>query len=231
MEKNFLNARIKELRKSMKLNQAEFGEQIGLKTSAISKMEQEGSTVTEQNIKLICEKFHVRREWLTEGTGEMFSETEDTLFKSFAERYHLSPDDQSLASYLLQMTSEERQKVTQFIVEMAEIIKKGRSVEEPPFFDHGEAYDHAAHEMSLEAQEEAEHEAIRAKYQALREGKTAAQPKEPPTSTQEKLPLDPNIEERTAKFRARLYAQDKTRRILTGSDDFETASANKKSPR
>ncbi|MBO5588303.1 MAG: helix-turn-helix transcriptional regulator, partial [Anaerovibrio sp.] len=69
MEKNFINAQIKTLRKALKLNQADFGERIGLKNGAISKMEQEGSTVTDQNIKLICEKFNVRREWLTEGTG------------------------------------------------------------------------------------------------------------------------------------------------------------------
>ena len=129
MEKIFINARIKALRKALKLNQTEFGEKIGLKNGAISKMEQDGSTVTDQNIKLICEKFNVRREWLTEGTGEMLQETEDTLFASFVERYHLSPDDQILARYLLQLTSEERQMVIKHIMEVSELLRQSRSKE------------------------------------------------------------------------------------------------------
>ena len=44
-----INARIKQLRKKKKLNQTEFGAVIGLKNSAISKMEQEGSVVVDQN--------------------------------------------------------------------------------------------------------------------------------------------------------------------------------------
>ena len=126
MEKKSINARIKALRKALKLNQAEFGEKIGLKNGAISWMEKEGNTVTDQNIKLICEKFSVRREWLTEGTGEMLQQTEDTLFASFAERYHLSPDDQVLARYLLQLTSEERQMVINHIMEVSELLRQRR---------------------------------------------------------------------------------------------------------
>ena len=131
MEKNFINAQIKALRKALKLSQTEFGEKIGLKAGAIGKMEKEGGTVIEQNIKLICEKFNVRREWLTEGTGDMLQETEDTLFASFAERYHLSPDDQVLARYLLQLTSEERQMVIKHIMQVSELLRQGRSKEAP----------------------------------------------------------------------------------------------------
>lgn len=132
MKKIFINERIKALRKSLKLNQTEFGERIGLKAGAIGKMEKDGGTVIEQNIKLICEKFHVCREWLTEGTGEMLQETEDSLFASFAQRYELSMDDQTLARYLLRLSSEERQLVVKHILEMADLIRKNREAMEPP---------------------------------------------------------------------------------------------------
>ena len=136
MKKIFINARIKNLRKALKLSQAEFGERIGLKQGAISRVEQEGVPVTEQNIKLICEKFNVRREWLTEGKGEMLQETEDSLFASFAERYHLDPAEQMLAKYLLRLTSEERQMVKQYILSMASAMQAAPAKqEEPPFFD------------------------------------------------------------------------------------------------
>lgn len=124
MKKIFINAQIRKLRKALKLNQAEFGERIGLKQGAISRVEQEGVPVTEQNIKLICEKFNVRRDWLLEGTGEMLQQTEDALFEAFAEKHHLSKDDQVLAKYLLGLSSEKRQKIIAHIKEIAELIRQ-----------------------------------------------------------------------------------------------------------
>ena len=169
MEKNFINARIKTLRKALKLNQADFGERIGLKNGAISWMEKEGNTVTDQNIKLICEKFNVRREWLTEGTGEMLQETEDSLFAAFAERNNLSPDDQNLARYLLQLTSEERQQVITFILDMAESIRQGRPETQPPAIVPAVAIPGS---LPYSQQEAAEIAAVHEKYRAMREGDT-----------------------------------------------------------
>lgn len=89
-----INARIKQLRKKKKLNQTEFGSVIGLKNSAISKMEQEGSVVVDQNIQLICEKFQVRREWLVDGIGEMFAaRTKNDELMEWAKRVSQSPHD------------------------------------------------------------------------------------------------------------------------------------------
>ncbi|MBO6202188.1 MAG: helix-turn-helix transcriptional regulator [Selenomonas sp.] len=167
MEKNFINAQIKTLRKALKLNQAAFGDRIGLKQGAISKMELDGGTVTDQNIKLICEKFNVRREWLTEGTGEMLQETEDTLFAAFAERNHLSLDDQKLARYMLQLTSEERQKVITFILGMAESIRQGRPETQPPAIVPATALPGT---LPYSQQEAAEIAAVHEKYRAMREG-------------------------------------------------------------
>ena len=48
-----INRRIKELRKSLGLNQSDFGARIGLKNSAISKLEQDGNTVVDQNKRII----------------------------------------------------------------------------------------------------------------------------------------------------------------------------------
>ena len=46
-----MNSRIRELRKILNLNQKDFAQKIGLKQGAISYMEKNGSTITEQNIK------------------------------------------------------------------------------------------------------------------------------------------------------------------------------------
>ena len=123
MKKNFINARIKELRKSLKLNQAEFGDAIGLKTSAISKMEQTGSTVTEQNITLICQKFRVSREWLVDGEGEMFDSPENSLFASFAQEYNLTPAEQNVTRFFLTLPPEERQQMLKYVTQLADVIR------------------------------------------------------------------------------------------------------------
>jgi len=68
-----INGRIKQLRKQLKLSQTEFGERIGLKNSAVSKMEQEGSTVVEQNVHLICQTYGISEQWLRDGVGKMMS--------------------------------------------------------------------------------------------------------------------------------------------------------------
>lgn len=89
-----INNRIRTLRKKLHLNQAEFGKKIGLKNGAISWMEKEGNNVTDQNIQLICEKFQVRRDWLVDGTGEMFAEcTKKDELMEWAERVSQSPHD------------------------------------------------------------------------------------------------------------------------------------------
>lgn len=119
MEKNFINKQIKKLRKHLKLSQTEFGERIGLKNSAISAMEQEDRAVSERNVTLICEKYHVSRAWLTEGKGEMFAETEDTLFARFAKENNLNEDEQIAARYILRLSTEERAAVLKYVRELA----------------------------------------------------------------------------------------------------------------
>lgn len=65
--------RIFSLRKQLKLSQTAFGVRIGLKKSAISKIESGAYAVTEQTLLSICREFHVSPEWLRTGEGEMFA--------------------------------------------------------------------------------------------------------------------------------------------------------------
>lgn len=69
-----MNERIKELRKYLKLTQDEFGDKLGIKKSAVSKLEKGENSVTDQMFKSICREFNVSEEWLRNGTGEMFIE-------------------------------------------------------------------------------------------------------------------------------------------------------------
>ena len=98
-----MNTRIRELRKTLNLNQKDFAQKIGLKQNAISYMEKSGATVTEQNIKTICSQFSVNENWLRTGSGKMFLENEKKqreFFDIFAE---LSP---ALQDYLIKTAKE-----------------------------------------------------------------------------------------------------------------------------
>jgi transcriptional regulator with XRE-family HTH domain len=65
--------RISEIRTVLKLNQAEFASQLGMKATALSMLESGKNALTEKNIKLICMLFNVSETWLRTGNGEMFT--------------------------------------------------------------------------------------------------------------------------------------------------------------
>ncbi len=86
-----MNNRIRELRKALNLSQKEFAQKIGLKQNAISYMEKDGSTITEQNIKIICAQFNVNENWLRTGFEKMFIENEKKQKEFFYIFDKLSP--------------------------------------------------------------------------------------------------------------------------------------------
>lgn len=76
-------ARLKHLRKTLKMTQKDFGEKIGLKANTVSDIENGKYNLKEASIKLTCKEFNVDYIWLTTGEGEMFCENneEDYLTK------------------------------------------------------------------------------------------------------------------------------------------------------
>ena len=71
---NNMNERIKELRKRLDLSQTDFGKRFGVGLGVIRNFEYGITAPSDIQIDLICATFHVNREWLTEGEGEMFRE-------------------------------------------------------------------------------------------------------------------------------------------------------------
>lgn len=129
MKKISINARIKELRATLRYKQAEFGEQIGVKDGAVWRMEQEGSNVTEQSIMLICQKFRVRREWLVDGEGEMFLSGEPGIFAEFAKEYKLTSQEQEVAKYLLGLSEGERANILGYLQNIAAAMERGKQAD------------------------------------------------------------------------------------------------------
>ena len=66
-----MKARIKDVRKSLGLNQSDFGKAVGLTGAAISRIESGDRNPSEMFIRAICDRFNISRKWLETGEGEM----------------------------------------------------------------------------------------------------------------------------------------------------------------
>ena len=68
-----MNKQLRELRKTLRLTQAEFAVKLGMVQNSYSKIETGENALTEKNISLICLIFGVNESWLRSGEGEMFN--------------------------------------------------------------------------------------------------------------------------------------------------------------
>lgn len=70
--------RLKYLRKNLLAMTLEsFGERLGVTKVAISNIERDNRSLTDQMIKSICREYHVSEEWLRSGDGEPFIESNE----------------------------------------------------------------------------------------------------------------------------------------------------------
>ena len=125
-----INRRIKQLRKDMGLTQGEFGKKIGLKHGAVSKMEQDGSRVIDQNIKLICDVFGVNEQWLRHGEGQRNRENGETVLKQLALEYNLTGERLELVKNFLMLTVEQQEAIVRSASIIAEANKKALATKE-----------------------------------------------------------------------------------------------------
>lgn len=117
-----IGERLKIFRKSIKKTQAAFGELLGTGRDTISNYEIGRVEPTETFIQLLITKYNVSENWLRTGQGEMYAETETTLFSAFAKQYDLSKAEQKAARYLLQLSSAERQQILKCVSGLAAAI-------------------------------------------------------------------------------------------------------------
>ncbi len=121
-----INERIKHLRKSLSLNQTDFGGKIGIKVSQASYIEKVGNPVSPRVIQLICTTFNISEKWLVEGKGDMYVSTEDAIIEKVSQMYDLTPQQEAFARKWLQLPTDVRESVLDYVVELAESIKAAK---------------------------------------------------------------------------------------------------------
>ena len=104
--------RLKLIRKSLHLTQAEFSVYLGITQTAYSMIENGHRPLSPRYIKIICTEFGVSEQWLTCGEGEMFSISphEQELSQLF---HHMTPDSQRFLLHMARELLQVQQRLTE----------------------------------------------------------------------------------------------------------------------
>lgn len=103
-----IGERLRTLRNTLNLSQDDFGKRLGVSNTAISKLEKSERNLTEQMLLSICREFRVDYFWLTEGKGEMFIGTPESVIDEIAEDYDLDDIDKKMLEKYLSLSKDER---------------------------------------------------------------------------------------------------------------------------
>ena len=113
-----MNERLKELRKKLGLKQRDLAERLGIAVASIGNWECGDRPVPDARIYQICNEFHVRREWLEKGEGEMFEPTPEPISVEEAQA-------QFVEAVFRQLTDEQRDIVAKAIERANEELTQG----------------------------------------------------------------------------------------------------------
>lgn len=119
-----MNNRVKDLRKSLNLTQAEFGNEIGITKSAISRIENDVAPLSDRNIQLLVEKFDVNPLWLKTGEGDMFLSIKTDLVDQLAKEYKLDDTSKELIRSFLELDQEQRDYLIGWLKNVFDPTKK-----------------------------------------------------------------------------------------------------------
>lgn len=122
--------RIKSLRKTLGLTQAEFGARIGVGSSTIATYET-GREPLNPIIVSICREFRVNEQWLRTGDGEMFCQNPGDPLSVLLQSSQISMEEYVLLTKLLALPAESRKGVIDFMLDVSETIKSISSTVPP----------------------------------------------------------------------------------------------------
>lgn len=106
---------IRELRKNLGLTLEKFGNSLGVGKTAISKIEHGENNLTDQMAKAICREYNVNYLWLTEGKGDMFTTTPESVVDELAEDFKLDEVDKKIIEKYLELSDEQRAVIKQHL--------------------------------------------------------------------------------------------------------------------
>jgi transcriptional regulator with XRE-family HTH domain len=82
-----LNARIREVRETLRLSQVQFARVISLSPGYLAGVELGDRKANDRFVKLVCSSFNTNERWLRDGDGEMFLKNSDEEFTRLVALY------------------------------------------------------------------------------------------------------------------------------------------------
>ena len=106
---------VKEIRKTLDMTLEKFGKKLGVSKTAISKIEKNERSLTDQMAKAICREYNVNYDWLIYEEGEMFSDLPKTVLDELCKQYECDELDRTIIDEYLKLNAMERQVVKKYI--------------------------------------------------------------------------------------------------------------------
>lgn len=114
-----MKTRIKEIRKILKLNQADFADKLGLARATIASYEVGNSLPSDRTINDMCREFNLQEQWLRTGEGPMFKQQSDIDNQLAAEVAKLIQSEDEFTKKLihayLSLPDDAKDKVKDFV--------------------------------------------------------------------------------------------------------------------
>ena len=127
-----MNERLKLLRKTLKLNQVDFGSRLSLTGSAISRYESGVNAMADNIVLLICREFNVNEDWLRNGNGEKFSRQSTDLIEQLTQQYNLGLYGQQLLATYLQLSDADKRAVERFVSQLTANVQQAEDAQTVP---------------------------------------------------------------------------------------------------
>lgn len=131
VEKLTINERVRKIRKSLDMNQTDFGKKIAVKQGYLTNIENGLRDVSEKIIKLICSEYHVREEWIRNGTGTMFEESDNSILNRLKDEYGADELDLQIVSKYLQLQPEKRRVIKEYVLTVASSYLQASAAQAP----------------------------------------------------------------------------------------------------
>lgn len=124
--------RLKLLRKTLGLNQVDFGARVGIGGTAISKFENGINAISDSLVLLVCREFNVNENWLRNGNGEMFSRQSTDLIEQLTQQYSLGLYGQQLLATYLQLSDADKRAVERFVSQLTANVQQAEDAQTVP---------------------------------------------------------------------------------------------------
>lgn len=122
MSDETISTRIRKIRKDANLSQPAFGEKLSVSKDVISNIEYDRVEPKPLLINHLCSVFNINKEWLINGTGDMYVSVEDDIYSTLGEVFYkiASSKDENLKELIINISKLD----ATYIASLNKIVKR-----------------------------------------------------------------------------------------------------------